>query len=134
MTDDELLTASYKKILSEIKENRKYLEKDNFEYTQELIEECDDVIAILSDILTEINGIASLNALDEEDYAFMYEMLNSYAEIFIVDGRTQVSLKKDSEIFEQLMDILSLLEKNYVPQDYSSNDDVDADENSKENF
>ncbi len=134
MTDDELLTDSYKKILSEIKENRKYLEKDNFEYTQELIEECDDVIAILSDILTEINGINSLNALDEEDYAFMYEMLNSYAEIFIVDGRTQESLKKDSEIFEQLMDILSLLEKNYVPQDYSSNDDVDADENSEENF
>lgn len=131
MTDDELLTDSYQKILSEIKENRKYLEKDNFEYTQELIEECDDVTAILSDILTEINGIASLNALDEEDYAFMYEMLNSYAEIFVVDGRTPESLEKDSEIFEQLMDILSLLEKNYVPQDYSSDDD---DESSEENF
>lgn len=131
MTDDELLTDSYQKILSEIKENRKYLEKDNFEYTQELIEECDDVTAILSDILTEINGIDSLNALDEEDYAFMYEMLNSYAEIFVVDGRTPESLEKDSEIFEQLMDILSLLEKNYVPQDYSSDDD---DESSEENF
>ncbi len=130
MTDDELLTDSYQKILSEIKENRKYLEKDNFEYTQELIEECDDVTAILNDIFSEINGIASLNALDEEDYAFMYEMLNSYAEIFVVDGRTQESLKKDSEIFEQLMDILSLLEKNYVPQDYSSDDE----ENSEENF
>lgn len=131
MTDDELLTDSYQKILSEIKENRKYLEKDNFEYTQELIEECDDVTAILSDILTEINGIDSLNALDEEDYAFMYEMLNSYAEIFVVDGRSPESLEKDSEIFEQLMDILSLLEKNYVPQDYSSDDD---DESSEENF
>lgn len=131
MTDDELITDSYQKILSEIKENRKYLEKDNFEYTQELIEECDDVTAILSDILTEINGIDSLNALDEEDYAFMYEMLNSYAEIFVVDGRTPESLEKDSEIFEQLMDILSLLEKNYVPQDYSSDDD---DESSEENF
>lgn len=130
MTDDELITDSYQKILSEIKENRKYLEKDNFEYTQELIEECDDVTAILSDILSEINGIDSLNALDEEDYAFMYEMLNSYAEIFVVDGRTPESLEKDSEIFEQLMDILSLLEKNYVPQDYSSDDE----ENSEENF
>ena len=118
MTDDELLVDSYKKILAQIKENSAYLSKDKFDYTKELTDECADLTAILSDILPEITGLESMNALDEEDYAFMYEMLNSYAENFIVDGRTPETLKNDTEIYEQLMDILAVLEKNYVPQDY----------------
>ena len=118
MTDDELLVDSYKKILTQIKENSAYLSKDKYDYTKELTDECSDLTAILSDILPEITGVESMNVLEEEDYAFMYEMLNSYAENFIVDGRTPETLKKDTEIYEQLMDILAVLEKNYVPQDY----------------
>ncbi len=118
MTDDELLVDSYKKIIEQIKENLLYLSKDKYEYTKELTDDCADLTAILTDILPEITGLESMNNLDEEDYAFMYEMLNSYAENFIVDGRNPETLKKDTEIYEQLMDILSVLEKNYVPQDY----------------
>lgn len=133
MTDDELLLDSYKKILSEIKENREYLLKDNFEYTKELTDECSDLEAILRDILTDINGIDSLNALDEEDYAFMYEMLDSYADVFIVDGRTQETLQKDTKIYEQLRDILDILEKNYVPQDYDYDEEDEDDEEKSTN-
>ncbi len=118
MTDDEILVDSYKKIIEQIKENLLYLSKDKYEYTKELTDDCADLTAILTDILPEITGLESMNNLDEEDYAFMYEMLNSYAENFIVDGRNPETLKKDTEIYEQLMDILSVLEKNYVPQDY----------------
>lgn len=118
MTDDELLVDSYKKILEHIKENSEYLSKDSYEYTRELTDECADLTAILEDILPEISGLESLNSLDEEDYAFMYEMLNSYAENFIVDGRSTETLEHDEKIYGQLMDILSVMEKNYVPQDY----------------
>lgn len=123
MTDDELLVDSYKKILEQIKENSEYLSKDKYEYTKELTDECADLTAILSDILPEITGLESMNTLDEEDYAFMYEMLDSYAENFIVDGRNPETLQKDTEIYEQLMDILAILEKNYVPQDYNPDEE-----------
>ncbi len=123
MTDDELLVDSYKKIIGQIRENSLYLSKDKYEYTKELIDECADLTAILDDILPEITGLDSMNNLDEEDYAFMFEMLNSYAENFIVDGRNPETLKKDTETYGQLMDILSVLEKNYVPQDYDPNDE-----------
>ena len=123
MTDDELLVDSYKKILEQVKENSKYLSKDKYEYTKESTDECADLTAILSDILPEITGLESMNALDEEDYAFMYEMLDSYAENFIVDGRNPETLQKDTETYEQLMDILAVLEKNYVPQDYNPDEE-----------
>ncbi len=123
MTDDELLVDSYKKILEQVKENSKYLSKDKYEYTKELTDECTDLTAILSDILPEITGLESMNALDEEDYAFMYEMLDSYAENFIVDGRNPETLQKDTETYEQLMDILAVLEKNYVPQYYNPDEE-----------
>lgn len=128
MTDDELLVDSYKKILEQIKENSEYLSKDSHEYTRELTDECADLTAILEDILPEISGLESLNSLDEEDYAFMYEMLNSYAENFIVDGRSPETLEHDEKIYGQLMDILSVMEKNYVPQDYDY-DESDDEEN-----
>lgn len=128
MTDDELLVDSYKKILEQIKENSEYLSKDSYEYTRELTDECADLTAILEDILSEISGLESLNSLDEEDYAFMYEMLNSYAENFIVDGRSPETLERDEKIYGQLMDILSVMEKNYVPQDYDY-DESDDEEN-----
>lgn len=123
MTDDELLVDSYKKILEQIKENSEYLSKDKYEYTKELTDECADLTAILNDILPEITGLESMNTLDEEDYAFMYEMLDSYAENFIVDGRNPETLQKDTEIYEQLMDILAILEKNYDPQDYNPDEE-----------
>lgn len=123
MTDDELLVDSYKKIIGQIKENSLYLSKGKYEYTKELTDECADLTEILSDILPEITGLDSMNNLDEEDYAFMFEMLNSYAENFIVDGRNPETLKKDTETYEQLMNILSVLEKNYVPQDYAPDEE-----------
>ena len=103
MTNDELLVNSYKEILEQIKENAAYLSKDGYAYTKELTDECAD--------------------LTEEDYAFMYEMLNSYAENFIVDGRNPEKLKADTEIYEQLMEILSVLEENYIPQDYNCDEE-----------
>lgn len=123
MTNDELLVNSYKEILEQIKENAAYLSKDGYAYTKELTDECADLTAILEDILPEITGLESMNSLDEEDYAFMYEMLNSYAENFIVDGRTPEKLKADTEIYEQLMEILSVLEENYIPQDYNCDEE-----------
>lgn len=123
MTNDELLVNSYKEILEQIKENAAYLSKDGYGYTKELTDECADLTAILEDILPEITGLESMNSLDEEDYAFMYEMLNSYAENFIVDGRTPEKLKADTEIYEQLMEILSVLEENYIPQDYNCDEE-----------
>ena len=50
-------------------------------------------------------------------------MLNSYAENFIVDGRNPEKRKADTEIYEQLMEILSVLEENYIPQDYNCDEE-----------
>lgn len=128
MTNDQLLLKAFKEILGEARENLEYLKKDNFEYSDEVREDCADTIAILEDILPEINGIQELHSLDQEDYAFMFEMLQNYSEVFIVDGTgSEEKLEQDCAEFEQLMDIIEELEKDYVPQDYEY-DEEDEDQ------
>ena len=67
----------------------------------------------------------SFENLDEEDYAFVYECLNEYAEIFIVDGTDERMRLQGEQRFEQLVDLLTVLEADYVPQNW---DDEDSEE------
>lgn len=129
MTNDELLMESFQNILKEAKENLKYISKYNFDYSKELQEEQADIITILEDILIDVDGVSDMAQLDQEDYAFLFEELNSYAEAFIVDGTgSDEKLEADTEKFERLMDLLELLEKDYVPQDFEYDDSAEDDE------
>lgn len=129
MTNDELLKKAFDSILKEHRENLDHISKDNFEYTDELKEELSDIIAIIEDILPEIDGVASFGKLDQEDYAFMFEQLSEYAETFVVDGTgDDDKLEADTLEFHQLMDIIELLEADYVPQDYEYDEDDEDDE------
>ena len=128
MNKDEFLVKSFNEILKQAKENLSCIQKDNYEYTPELQDDYSDIIAILEDILPEISGISSLHKLDEEDYAFMFEMLNSYAEVFIIDGtKDEEKLEHDNLEFQMLMDIIEELEKDYVPQDYEYDEEDEDD-------
>jgi len=129
MNNDELLMESFREILKEAKENLSYISKYDFEYSSELKEEQEDIIAILEDILVEVDGVSAMAQLDAEDYAFLFEELNGYAENFIVDGRSSdEKLEEDTEKYNRLMDLLEILEKDYVPQDYDYDDSVEDDE------
>lgn len=128
MTDDELLLHSYKAVLEHLKACKAHYLKDNFDYTQDLIDDCSDCIEILEDILSDLSGVESLSELDEEDYAFMFEMLSAYEEIFIVDGREPSKLKQDTKTHEQLARLIEKLEENYVPQDYEFDEEDEDDD------
>ncbi len=125
MTDDELLKESYDKILIELNNTYLHYKKDNFDYTAELLEDFSDTMEILKDILKDGSSVESLKKLDEEDYAFMYELLNDYAETFVIDGRTKDTLSRDTKKYEQLLELLSVLQENYVPQEYDCKEDDD---------
>lgn len=128
MDKDQLLLKWFNSILSDAKENLEYLKRYDFDYSDEIREDCADTITILEDILPEIHGLNDLHSLDEEDYAFMFEMLQSFAEVFIVDGSgTEEKFEQDYEEFGLLMNILEELEADYVPQDFEY-DEEDEDQ------
>lgn len=127
MSDDELLIDSLKTYIQELSENLIHLKNTHFDWTDEIVQECADTKEILCDILQEVNCVEDLKNLDEEDYAFVYECLNEYAEIFIVDGTDERMRLQGEQRFEQLVDLLTVLEADYVPQNWD-------DEESEESF
>ena len=114
-----------KTYIQELSENLIHLKNTHFDWTDEIVQECADTKEILCDILQEVNCVEDLKNLDEEDYAFVYECLNEYAEIFIVDGTDERMRLQGEQRFEQLVDLLTVLEADYVPQNW---DDEDSEE------
>lgn len=124
MTDDELLMECYRKLIFEFDEIISHIKKDNFEWTCGLVEEFIENKQILVDIFSDIKCVDDLKKLDEAEYAFVYEMLNEYAEIFVIDGTSGAEkMRQDEKVFEQLMDLLGRLESSYVPQDWYEDDE-----------
>lgn len=106
MTDDELLLKSLRNFQEAEKEERRELTGED-EVSSFLAEDLDETIELLDDILPKIKNIDSLfEDLDEDEFSFIVDCLEDYAECFIVDGRDE-KLKEENEAeYSQLMDIM----------------------------
>lgn len=121
--EDKFLLKTLKKIYSQILDERTDILRSDGE-NERIAAEYDDSIARLKRLLPEIHEVFDIYKLAEEDFVFIIETLEMYCESFIVDGRTKDSKERDEKEFEEL--------QNFLDQFYD--DEVDADEESDENF
>ncbi|WP_443737719.1 MULTISPECIES: hypothetical protein [Treponema] len=121
--EDKFLLKTLKKIYSQILDERTDMLRSDGE-NERIAVEYDDSIARLKRLLPEIHEVFDIYKLAEEDFVFIIETLEMYCESFIVDGRTKDSKERDEKEFEEL--------QNFLDQFYD--DEIDADEESDENF
>ena len=114
MTDDELLIKSLKSYLKDVDSEYQYAKQFTDADSAEIAEDNLEIRDILTPMLEDITGIESLNDLDDEDYAFVYECLQAYAESFIIDGRNKEIKKASEEEYNQLMEIISEMEADFM--------------------
>ncbi len=114
MNDDEFLIHCLKCYISMLNEEAAYAEQFSDAESVEVAEENRDYAKILESLLAEITGVASLNDLDDDDFEFVYECLQMYAESFVVDGREEASRLKTEEDYTRLLSILDEMEADFV--------------------
>ena len=129
MTDDELLIRSLKTIQAQIQEERAELTQTD-ELSLEIAEEYDDYAELLAEIVPKISGVESLYELEDDEFELILECLETYQEIFVVDGRTEEALKATEAEYSQLADIL--FEFYDDENDEEEDEDDSEDENSSE--
>ncbi|MBQ5999020.1 MAG: hypothetical protein IJL70_06065 [Treponema sp.] len=114
MTDDELLIKSLNNYLINVDSEYQYAKQFTDADSAEIAEDNLEIRDILKPMMEDITSIESLNDLDDEDYAFVYECLQSYAESFIIDGRNEETKKASEEEYNQLMEIISEMEADFM--------------------
>ncbi len=110
MSDDELLVKTLNNILKNLEEEKKDVEQNydlSDDFNKELLDEYNDYVQIIEGIIPKINCIDDLyEKLDEDEFTFILENIENYAEIFILDGRNIELLSEQEKEYSQLCDIL----------------------------
>lgn len=106
MTNDELLEKSLLEIRNQIAEELSEARRTD-ELNSRIAAEYKDALARLEKILPKVHCVLDLYYLGEEDFLFALDCLESYADVFIVDGRDGNRLKETQAEFSQLEEILS---------------------------
>lgn len=133
MTKDELFIKSLKnyrkQLAEELAENRRTdgENEECVEYYKLAIQSLDELLPMLSgiDSLYETDDVGEL-IFSEDEFAFLIECLESYSEVFIVDGRTEEALKRTEEEHSLLADIIF----EFYDDDENDEDYEDEDEDS----
>ena len=106
MNDDEFLISCLKSYLADVKEEYDYAKQFTDADSAEIAEDNIEIYDILKVLIDDIKGIESLNDLDDDDYLFVYECLQAYAEAFVIDGRDEKAREKAEEDFARLSELL----------------------------
>lgn len=106
MTNDELLEKSLLEIRNQIAEELSEARRTD-DLNSRIAAEYKDALARLEKILPKVHCVLDLYYLGEEDFLFALDCLESYADVFIVDGRDGNRLKETQAEFSQLEEILS---------------------------
>ena len=133
MTKDELFIKSLKnyrkQLAEELAENRRTdgENEECVEYYKLAIQSLDELLPMLSgiDSLYETDDVGEL-VFSEDEFAFLIECLESYSEVFVVDGRTEEALKRTEEEHSLLADIIF----EFYDDDEDDEDYEDEDEDS----
>jgi hypothetical protein len=106
MTKDELLLESLASLQAQIKEELE-AEKGDDELCKEIRQEYEEELELLGYIVPKIQGIDSLyEELEEDEFAFIVDCLETYQENFVIDGTDPQKLKEDEEKYSLLCDMM----------------------------
>ncbi len=120
MTKDEILLESLAAVQEQIKEDLE-AETGDDEISKEIREEYTDELELLGYLVPKIKGIESLyQELEEDEFAFIMECLESYQDNFIIDGTNPQKLQEDEEKYSLLCDMMFEL--------YDSDDEEEEEE------
>ena len=122
MNEDEILLKSLKNILTELRDEYEYYHQFSDEDSLVLAEECKESAEIMEDILPDITDVDSLDDLSDDDYSFVYEMLQAHAEVFIIDGTSEAARVKGEKEYEVILDLLDEMESDFVMDEEDEDD------------
>ncbi len=106
MTNDELLRKSLLKIRDQMAEELSVQTRTDGP-NGVIAAECRDALERIGRIIPNVSCVLDLYYLGEEDFLFALDCLESYAGVFIVDGRDGERLSETMAEFRQLENILS---------------------------
>lgn len=124
MTDDEFLVKTLENIKNQMVEERADITRTD-KLNSQIAAEYDDAIKRITRLIPKIKTVLDIYYVDsDEDFEFVIEALENYAENFVVDGRDEAKKKQDEADFQKLQNIIF---------EFYEDDDEDSEEDSDEN-
>ncbi len=127
-TADEFLVKTLENIKNQMVEERADITRTD-KLNSQIAAEYDGAIKRMSRLIPKIKTVLDIYSVDsEEDFEFVIEALENFAENFVVDGRDEEKKKQDEADFQKLQKIIFEF---YEDDDEESEED-DSDENSED--
>lgn len=127
-TADEFLVKTLENIKNQMVEERTDITRTD-KLNSQIAAEYDGAIKRMSRLIPKIKTVLDIYSVDsEEDFEFVIEALENFAENFVVDGRDEEKKKQDEADFQKLQKIIFEF---YEDDDEESEED-DSDENSED--
>lgn len=119
-TDDEFLVKTLENIKNQMVEERADITRTD-KLNSEIAAEYDDAIKKMTRLIPKIKTVLDIYYVDsDEDFEFVIDALENYAENFVVDGRDEEKKKQDEADFQKL--------QNIIFEFYDDDDEEDSDE------
>lgn len=127
-TDDEFLVKALENIKNQMVEERADITRTD-KLNSQIAAEYDDAIKKMTRLIPKIKNVLDIYYLEtEEDFEFVIDALENYAENFVVDGRDEEKKKQDETDFQKLQNII--FEFYDDDDDDESEEEEEDDENS----
>lgn len=105
-TDDEFLVKTLENIKNQMVEERADITRTD-KLNSQIAAEYDDAIKRITRLIPKIKTVLDIYYVDsDEDFEFVIEALENYAENFVVDGRDEEKKKQDEADFQKLQNII----------------------------
>jgi hypothetical protein len=104
---DEFFIQILKNILSDTKECKEYVKDLHTPEYDEINQDYDDSIKLLTRLISTTKTIDDLAELDEDTITLVYDLIASYADNFLISSNP-AQKKKDIKEYEKLEELMSL--------------------------
>ncbi len=103
--EDKLLIKTLRIIHDQILEERTDISKTD-DVNNQIAADYDEMLEHLNKLIPSINEVFDIYKLEEEDFTFIIELIEMYADNFIIDGRTPEAKKQTEKEFLALQSFL----------------------------
>lgn len=122
-TDDEFLVKTLENIKNQMVEERADITRTD-KLNSQIAAEYDDAIKRITRLIPKIKTVLDIYYVDsDEDFEFVIEALENYAENFVVDGRDEEKKKQDEADFQKLQNIIFEFYEDDDEEDEEEEDD-----------
>lgn len=126
--DDEFLVKTLENIKNQMVEERAGITRTD-KLNSQIAADYDDAIKRMARLIPKIKTVLDIYYVgSDEDFEFVIEALENYAENFVVDGRDEEKKKQDETDFQKLQNIIF----EFYEDDNEESEDDDSDENSED--